>query len=458
MINDIINIKSKMNVDHIDDDMKAKVAKAIEDYKTDAVPKKYKEKANLSTSGHIDHGKTTLTSAMTKFSADMFGGSMTAYDQIDNAPDEKARGITIKAAHILVITALRLVSVIDCPGHQDFMRNMITASAGADGAVVVVSAKEGKMPQTTEHLTILKNLKIRKLVVWISKVDELDNEDREILVQLVEDEVSTLVRSYGFEEFEIISGSAWCYLQGTNPELGFFPMLKLFKFMDTLQRNKEKDGEKFVVAIENRYNTQRGKVGAGPVLQGKIKYKPGGKKEINAVIVRTDGKPNKKTTIIGMEMHKEEIDEAVTGNDVGLLLRGAENDDVQRGFWICQDENISTSNRFIALIFILDSKQGGRRTGIKEGYKPQIFMYTLDQTGTVVGILNDNESYKEYLERIKDKSQDGESNMILPGTAARVLMEMQHIIPLGVGETFILREGGKTIGTGKIIEVLPKSK
>ncbi|OWM87166.1 hypothetical protein CDL15_Pgr010198 [Punica granatum] len=384
-----------------------------------------KPHVNVGTIGHVDHGKTTLTAAITKVLAEEGKAKAVAFDEIDKAPEEKKRGITIATAHVEYETAKRHYAHVDCPGHADYVKNMITGAAQMDGGILVVSAPDGPMPQTKEHILLARQVGVPSLVCFLNKVDAVDDPE---LLELVEMELRELLSFYKFpgDEIPIIRGSALSALQGTNDEIGRKAILKLMDAVDEYIPDPVRQLDKpFLMPIEDVFSIQgRGTVATGRVEQGTIKVG----EEVEVLGLHT-GAPLK-TTVTGVEMFKKILDQGQAGDNVGLLLRGLKRDDVQRGQVIAKPGTIKTSKKFEAEIYVLTKDEGGRHTAFFSNYMPQFYMRTADITGKV-----------ELPEAVK---------MVMPGDNVTAVFELIQPVPLEPGQRFALREGGRTVGAGVV--------
>ncbi|KAH7663969.1 Protein-synthesizing GTPase protein [Dioscorea alata] len=388
-----------------------------------------KPHVNVGTIGHVDHGKTTLTAAITKVLAEEGKAKAVAFDEIDKAPEEKARGITIATAHVEYETAKRHYAHVDCPGHADYVKNMITGAAQMDGGILVVSAPDGPMPQTKEHILLARQVGVPSLVCFLNKVDAVDDPE---LLELVEMELRELLSFYKFpgDEIPIIRGSALSALQGTNEEIGKKAILKLMNAVDEYIPDPIRQLDKpFLMPIEDVFSIQgRGTVVTGRVEQGTIKT--GEDVEILGLM---QGGPLK-TTVTGVEMFKKILDHGEAGDNVGLLLRGLKRGDVQRGQVVCKPGSLKTYKKFEAEIYVLTKDEGGRHTAFFSNYRPQFYMRTADVTGKV-----------ELPENVK---------MVMPGDNVTAMFELISAVPLEAGQRFALREGGRTVGAGVVSKVI----
>ncbi len=386
-----------------------------------------KPHCNVGTIGHVDHGKTTLTAAITKVLAARGGAEFVAYDQIDKAPEERARGITIATAHVEYSTEKRHYAHVDCPGHADYVKNMITGAAQMDGAILVVSAADGPMPQTREHILLARQVGVPAIVVYLNKVDMVDDPE---LIELVELEVRELLTKYKFpgDEIPIVRGSALCALEGRDPELGEKSILSLMdavdKFIPQPVRPKDKP---FLMPIEDVFSISgRGTVVTGRVERGVVKV--GDEVEIVGL------KPTTKTVATGVEMFRKLLDQGEAGDNVGVLLRGTKREEVERGQVLAAPGTITPHTKFKAEAYILTKEEGGRHTPFFTNYRPQFYFRTTDVTGSV-------------------KLPDG-VEMVMPGD--NVAMEVELIAPIAMDEglRFAIREGGRTVGAGVVAQII----
>ena len=386
-----------------------------------------KEHVNIGTIGHVDHGKTTLTAAITKVLAEKGGATFTAYDEIDKAPEEKERGITINTAHIEYETEARHYAHVDCPGHADYVKNMITGAAQMDGAILVVSATDGPMPQTREHILLARQVGVPRLVIFLNKVDQLGG-DKE-LVELVELEVRELLNEYGFEgdDTPIVSGSALAAVENSDPETGEKAIIELMSKVDEWIPQPTRDVDKpFSLAIEDVFSISgRGTVVTGRVEQGKLNV--GDKIEIVGI------KDTQETTATGIEMFRKLLDYAEAGDNVGVLLRGVEKDQVERGQVLCAPGSIKPHQKFEAEVYVLKKEEGGRHTPFFKGYRPQFYFRTTDVTGSI-----------ELGENVE---------MVMPGDNTKMNVELICPVAMVDGLKFSIREGGRTVGAGVISKI-----
>ena len=385
-----------------------------------------KPHCNIGTIGHVDHGKTSLTAAITKILAESGGATFMAYDQIDKAPEEKARGITINTAHVEYQTKNRHYAHVDCPGHADYVKNMITGAAQMDGGILVVSASDGPMPQTREHILLARQVGVPALVVFMNKVDMVDDPE---LLDLVEMEVRELLSSYQFpgDDIPIIRGSALCALNGTNPEIGREAILKLMEAVDTYipQPNRPIDLP-FLMPIEDVFSISgRGTVVTGRVERGIVKVG----EEIEIVGIRD----TVKTTCTGVEMFRKLLDQGQAGDNIGALLRGVEREGVERGQILCKTGSVKPHKKFKAEVYILTKEEGGRHTPFFNNYRPQFYFRTTDVTGVVT-------------------LPEG-TEMVMPGD--NISFDVELITPIAMEEKlrFAIREGGRTVGAGVVAKI-----
>ncbi|KNE66542.1 elongation factor Tu, mitochondrial [Allomyces macrogynus ATCC 38327] len=387
-----------------------------------------KPHVNIGTIGHVDHGKTTLTAAITKVLASKGKAEFQDYSSIDKAPEERARGITISTAHVEYETDNRHYAHVDCPGHADYIKNMITGAAQMDGAIIVVSATDGQMPQTREHLLLAKQVGISNLVVFINKVDAIDDPE---MLELVEMEMRELLSSYGFngDDTPIVAGSALCALEGRNPELGEQAIEKLMAAVDTWIPTPVRDLDKpFLMPVEDVFSISgRGTVATGRVERGVINK--GAEVEIIGFGNTT------KTTITGIEMFHKELDQGQAGDNMGILLRGMKRENIRRGQVICLPGTVKSHKNFLAQFYILSKEEGGRHTPFTDNYRPQVFIRTCDITATL-------------------SHPDDPEHMVMPGDNVTLKVELVSDIALEEGQRFTIREGGKTVGTGVVAKIL----
>jgi elongation factor Tu len=385
-----------------------------------------KPHCNIGTIGHVDHGKTSLTAAITKVLAETGGATFTAYDQIDKAPEEKARGITISTAHVEYETKKRHYAHVDCPGHADYVKNMITGAAQMDGAILVVSAADGPMPQTREHILLARQVGVPALVVFLNKCDMVDDPE---LLELVEMEVRELLSSYQFpgDDIPIIHGSALMALDGKNPELGHDAIIKLMDAVDAYIPQPERATDRpFLMPIEDVFSISgRGTVVTGRVERGIVRV--GEEVEIVGI------KPTVKTVVTGVEMFRKLLDQGQAGDNIGALLRGTKREDVERGQVLAKPGSITPHTQFKAEAYILTKEEGGRHTPFFTNYRPQFYFRTTDVTGVV--------SLPEGTE------------MVMPGDNVSMSVELIAPIAMDDGLRFAIREGGRTVGAGVVASI-----
>lgn len=386
-----------------------------------------KPHCNIGTIGHVDHGKTTLTAAITKVLAEAGGAEFTAYDEIDKAPEEKARGITITTAHVEYETPNRHYAHVDCPGHADYVKNMITGAAQMDGAILVVSAADGAMPQTREHIVLARQVGVPALVVFMNKMDMVDDPE---LADLVEMEVRELLSSYGFpgDKIPVVRGSAICALEDRNPEMGHEAILKLMEAVDSYIPQPERPKDKaFLMPIEDVLSISgRGTVVTGRVESGVVKV--GDDVEIVGIHA------TQKTVVTGVEMFRKLLDQGEAGDNVGVLLRGTKKEDVKRGQVLAAPGSITPHTEFEAEVYVLTKEEGGRHTPFFTNYRPQFYFRTTDVTGTVTlspGV-----------------------EMVMPGDNVRMKVVLLAPIAMDEGLRFAVREGGRTVGAGVVSKIL----
>jgi elongation factor Tu len=385
-----------------------------------------KPHVNVGTIGHVDHGKTTLTAAMTMICAEARGGEYIAYDQIDNAPEERERGITIATAHVEYESENRHYAHVDCPGHADYVKNMITGAAQMDGAILVVSAADGPMPQTREHILLARQVGVPYIMVYMNKADQVDDEE---LIELVDMEIRELLSSYDFpgDDIPIIVGSALKALEGDTSPMGVPSILKLVEEMDNYFPEPVRDTDKpFLLPIEDVFSISgRGTVVTGRVERGVVKVG----EEIEIVGI----KETHKTTCTGVEMFRKLLDEGRAGDNVGVLLRGIKREDVERGQVLAHVGSITPHTKFEAEVYILSKDEGGRHTPFFKGYRPQFYFRTTDVTGAV-----------ELPEGVE---------MVIPGDNVQMKVELIAPIAMEEGLRFAIREGGRTVGAGVVAKI-----
>ncbi|MDY0029848.1 MAG: elongation factor Tu [Pseudobdellovibrionaceae bacterium] len=386
-----------------------------------------KPHCNIGTIGHVDHGKTTLTAAITKVLAEVGGATAMAYDQIDKSPEEKARGITISTSHVEYETANRHYAHVDCPGHADYVKNMITGAAQMDGAILVVNAADGPMPQTREHILLARQVGVPALVVFLNKVDQVDDEE---LLELVEMEVRELLSSYDFpgDDIPIVKGSALAALEGRDDNIGKSQVLALMEAVDSYIPQPERPIDKpFLMPVEDVFSISgRGTVVTGRVEQGVIKVG----EEIEIVGI----KPTQKTTCTGVEMFRKLLDQGQAGDNIGALLRGTKREEVERGQVLAAPGSITPHTTFTAETYILSKEEGGRHTPFFANYRPQFYFRTTDVTGEVT-------------------LPEG-TEMVMPGDNINLTVKLIAPIAMNEGLRFAIREGGRTVGAGVVAKII----
>jgi len=386
-----------------------------------------KPHVNVGTIGHVDHGKTTLTAALTKVMAEKHGGEFKAYDQIDGAPEERARGITIATAHVEYESDIRHYAHVDCPGHADYVKNMITGAAQMDGAILVVSAADGPMPQTREHILLSRQVGVPYIVVYMNKADMVDDAE---LLELVEMEIRELLSSYDFpgDDTPVITGSALKALEGDQSDIGVPSIIKLVEALDSYIPEPERaiDGA-FLMPVEDVFSISgRGTVATGRIERGIIKVG----EEVEIVGIRDTAK----TTVTGVEMFRKLLDQGQAGDNVGILLRGTKRDDIERGQVLCKPGSIKPHTKFQAEVYVLSKDEGGRHTPFFNGYRPQFYFRTTDVTGAC--------DLPEGVE------------MVMPGDNVQMTVSLIAPIAMEEGLRFAIREGGRTVGAGVVAKII----
>ncbi|GGZ91722.1 elongation factor Tu [Ignatzschineria ureiclastica] len=386
-----------------------------------------KPHVNVGTIGHVDHGKTTLTAALTKVGNESSGANVRAYDQIDNAPEERERGITISTSHVEYESPLRHYAHVDCPGHADYVKNMITGAAQMDGAILVCSAADGPMPQTREHILLSRQVGVPYIVVFLNKADMVDDAE---LIELVEMEVRELLDAYEFpgDDTPVIVGSALKAIEGDESEIGVPAIKKLLDALDSWIPLPERQIDKpFLMPIEDVFSISgRGTVVTGRVETGVVKTG----EELEIVGIR----PTQKTTCTGVEMFRKLLDQGQAGDNVGVLLRGTKREDVERGQVLAKPGSIKPHTKFEAEVYVLSKEEGGRHTPFFKGYRPQFYFRTTDVTGSV-----------ELPEGVE---------MVMPGDNVKMVVELINPIAMDEGLRFAIREGGRTVGAGVVAKVI----
>ncbi|TVQ07151.1 MAG: elongation factor Tu [Leptolyngbya sp. DLM2.Bin27] len=399
-----------------------------------------KPHVNIGTIGHVDHGKTTLTAAITMTLAAAGGAKARKYDEIDAAPEEKARGITINTAHVEYETATRHYAHVDCPGHADYVKNMITGAAQMDGAILVCSAADGPMPQTREHILLAKQVGVPSIVVFLNKQDQVDDEE---LLELVELEVRELLDSYEFpgDEIPITSGSALLAVEAltATPAIGrgdnewVDKILALMDSVDDYIPTPERDIDKpFLMAVEDVFSiTGRGTVATGRIERGKVK--------VGETVELVGIRDTRSTTVTGVEMFKKSLEEGMAGDNAGLLLRGLQKEDIERGMVLAKPGSITPHTQFESEVYILKKEEGGRHTPFFPGYKPQFYVRTTDVTGSIIAFTADDGS---------------DAEMVMPGDRIKMTVELINPIAIEQGMRFAIREGGRTVGAGVVSKII----
>jgi elongation factor Tu len=399
-----------------------------------------KPHVNIGTIGHVDHGKTTLTAAITMTLAALGQAAARKYDEIDAAPEEKQRGITINTAHVEYETGERHYAHVDCPGHADYVKNMITGAAQMDGAILVVAATDGAMPQTKEHILLAKQVGVPSMVVFLNKIDQVDDEE---LLELVELELRELLSDYEFDgdNIPIIRGSGLMALEAmvANPKTKkgdnewVDKIYELMESVDSYIPTPERDIDKpFLMAVEDVFSiTGRGTVATGRIERGKVK--------VGDTVELVGIRDTRSTTVTGIEMFKKSLDEGMAGDNAGLLLRGMQKADIERGMVIAKPGSITPHTQFEGEVYVLQEKEGGRKTPFFSGYRPQFYVRTTDVTGTITAFTSDDGS---------------EAEMVMPGDRIKMTVELINPIAIEQGMRFAIREGGRTIGAGVVSKIL----
>ncbi|CAK7267033.1 translation elongation factor Tu [Sporothrix epigloea] len=411
----------------------AKSSPVLSFARTYAVFERTKPHVNIGTIGHVDHGKTTLSAAITKRQADKGMANFLDYGSIDKAPEERKRGITISTAHIEYSTENRHYSHVDCPGHADYIKNMITGAANMDGAIIVVAASDGQMPQTREHLLLARQVGVQKIVVFVNKIDVI--EDPEML-ELVEMEMRELLTTYGFEgdDTPVIMGSALAALEGKRPDIGEQKIDELMAAVDEWIPTPQRDMDKpFLMSVEDVFSISgRGTVASGRVERGLLK------KDSEVELVGK-GLEIIKTKVTDIETFNKSCDEARAGDNSGLLLRGIRREDVRRGMVICKPGTITPHTQFLVSLYVLSKEEGGRHTGFRENYRPQMFLRTADESCALT---------------FPEGTEDADNKMVMPGDNVEMVVTLQHPLAVDNGQRINVREGGRTVATGIVTRIL----
>jgi elongation factor Tu len=385
---------------------------------------------NVGTIGHVDHGKTTLTAAITTVAAKTYGGTniAMAYDQIDNAPEERQRGITINVRHVEYETPTRHYAHVDCPGHADYIKNMITGAAQMDAAILVVSAPDGPMPQTKEHILLAKQVEVPQIVVFLNKVDMLGGDEE--LLELVKEDVKDLLKKYEFpaDEIPFVAGSALQALENLDDAEKTKPIVELLEALDSYVQEPTRDADKdFLMPIEDIFSIQ----GRGTVVTGRIER---GTVKVGDTIEIVGIKDTQKTTVTGIEMFQKTLDQGIAGDNAGVLLRGIDKNQVERGQVLAKPGSITPHGKFKAQVYVLKKDEGGRHTPFFSGYKPQFYIRTTDVTGTITLAAG--------------------VEQVIPGDTVDIEVELINTIALEKGSKFAIREGSRTVGAGVVTEII----
>ncbi|GAO17276.1 uncharacterized protein UV8b_03814 [Ustilaginoidea virens] len=401
-------------------------------YRSYAVFERSKPHVNIGTIGHVDHGKTTLTAAITRRQAEKELANFLDYGAIDKAPEERKRGITISTAHVEYATENRHYSHVDCPGHADYIKNMITGAANMDGAIIVVAASDGQMPQTREHLLLARQVGVQKIVVFVNKIDTIDDPE---MLELVEMEMRELLTTYGFEgdETPVVMGSALCALNNQKPEIGIQKIDELMKAVDEWIPTPERSLDKpFLMSVEDVFSIS----GRGTVVSGRVER--GVLKRDEDIELVGKGTEVIKTKVTDIETFKKSCDQSQAGDNSGLLIRGVRREDVRRGMVVCKPGTVQSHTQFLASLYVLSKEEGGRHTGFHEHYRPQLYLRTSDESVDLT-----------FPEGTEDRNK-----MIMPGDNVEMVVTMTHPNAIETGQRFNIREGGKTVATGLITRIL----
>ncbi|CAH0053320.1 unnamed protein product [Clonostachys solani] len=402
-------------------------------YRTYAVFERTKPHVNIGTIGHVDHGKTTLSAAITKRQAEKGLANYLEYGAIDKAPEERARGITISTAHIEYATDARHYSHVDCPGHADYIKNMITGAANMDGAIIVVAASDGQMPQTREHLLLARQVGVQRIVVFVNKVDAVDDPE---MLELVEMEMRELLTTYGYDgdNTPVIMGSALMAMQNQKPEIGSQKIDELLKAVDEWIPTPERDMEKpFLMAVEEVFSI----AGRGTVVSGRVER--GVLKRDEEIEIVGKGGELIKTKVTDIETFKKSCDQSQAGDNSGLLIRGVRREDVRRGMVVAKPGSVKAHTQFLASLYVLTKEEGGRHSGFQQHYRPQLYLRTSDESVDM--------SFPEGTE-------DAASKTVMPGDNVEMVLTMVHPNAIEAGQRFNIREGGRTVATGLITRII----
>ncbi|ATY64113.1 elongation factor Tu [Cordyceps militaris CM01] len=409
------------------------VASILNAYRTYATHDRSKPHVNIGTIGHVDHGKTTLSAAITKRQAEKGLANFLEYGAIDKAPEERKRGITISTAHIEYSTDARHYSHVDCPGHADYIKNMITGAANMDGAIIVVAASDGQMPQTREHLLLARQVGVQRIVVFVNKVDAIDDPE---MLELVEMEMRELLSTYGFEgdDTPVIMGSALMAMNNQRPEIGQERIDELLKAVDEWIPTPEREMDKpFLMSVEDVFSIPgRGTVVSGRVERGVLK------RDEDIEIVGKGSEPIK-TKVTDIETFKKSCDRSEAGDNSGLLVRGVRREDIRRGMVVCKPGSVTSHSQFLASLYVLSKEEGGRHTGFHEHYRPQIYLRTADDSVDMT---------------FPEGTEDASSKMVMPGDNVEMVLTLTNPNAIEIGQRFNIREGGKTVATGLITRIM----
>lgn len=412
---------------------KQTAAGALNIYRTYAVFERSKPHVNIGTIGHVDHGKTTLSAAITKRQAEKGFANFLDYGAIDKAPEERKRGITISTAHIEYSTENKHYSHVDCPGHADYIKNMITGAANMDGAIIVVAASDGQMPQTREHLLLARQVGVQKIVVFVNKVDAIDDPE---MLELVEMEMRELLSTYGFEgdDTPVIMGSALCALNNQRPEIGQQKIDELMAAVDEWIPTPTRDLDKpFLMSVEDVFSI----AGRGTVVSGRVER--GTLKRDEDVELVGKGVDPIKTKVTDIETFKKSCEEAQAGDNSGLLVRGVRREDVRRGMVIAKPGTVKSHTQFLASLYVLSKEEGGRHTGFGEHYRPQLYLRTSDESIDLT---------------FPEGTEDASSKIVMPGDNVEMVITMTHPNAIEAGQRFNIREGGRTVATGLATRII----
>jgi elongation factor Tu len=402
-------------------------------YRTYAVFERTKPHVNIGTIGHVDHGKTTLSAAITKRQAEKGFANFLDYGAIDKAPEERKRGITISTAHIEYSTENRHYSHVDCPGHADYIKNMITGAANMDGAIIVVAASDGQMPQTREHLLLARQVGVQRIVVFVNKIDAIDDPE---MLELVEMEMRELLSTYGFEgdETPVVMGSALMALNNQKPEIGQQKIDELMKAVDDWIPTPERDMDKpFLMSVEDVFSI----AGRGTVVSGRVER--GVLKRDEEVELVGKGVETVKTKVTDIETFKKSCEQSQAGDNSGLLLRGVRREDIRRGMVVAKPGSVKSHTQVLASLYVLTKEEGGRHTGFQEHYRPQMYLRTADESIDLT---------------FPEGTEDASSKMVMPGDNVEMVITLTHPNALEAGQRFNIREGGKTVATGLVTRIL----